>query len=48
MCEKCERLNTAISRYRRFIAGGVLDPLTTERIKALIHELQQRKGTMQH
>jgi hypothetical protein len=44
MCEKCERLDTAISRYRRFIAGGLLEPLSTERIKALIQELQEQRS----
>jgi hypothetical protein len=48
MCEKCERLDTAINRYRRFIAGGLLDPLSTERINALIQELQERKEATQH
>ena len=46
MCEKCERLDNTINRYRRFIAGGVLDPLSTERINVLIQELQQRKEAM--
>jgi ABC-type transporter Mla maintaining outer membrane lipid asymmetry ATPase subunit MlaF len=47
MCDKCEQVESAITRYRQFIAGGVLDPLTTERINALIQELQQRKCAFQ-
>jgi hypothetical protein len=47
MCEKCEDIDSRISRYRRLVAGG-LDPLTIERISVLIQELQQRKEAMQH
>jgi hypothetical protein len=39
-------VHTEYGRYRRFIAGGVLDPLSTERINVLIQELQQRKEAM--
>ena len=45
MCEKCQQLQTAIMRYRKFVAQG-LDPLTIERINGLILELQQRKDAM--
>jgi hypothetical protein len=45
MCEKCEQLSAAIARYRWFVAQA-LDPLTTERINALIQELDQRKKEM--
>ena len=48
MCHKCEQLDTAINRYREFIAGGLLDPLTVERIKALIEELLERKAATPH
>ena len=47
MCDKCEQVESAITRYRQFIAGGVLDPLTTERINALIQELHRRKEKIQ-
>ncbi len=42
MCEQCEQLETAIRRYRKFVAQG-LDPLTIERINELIRELEQRR-----
>ena len=42
MCEQCEKLTSRISRYRRFMTGG-LDAMTAERINALIVELQLRK-----
>jgi hypothetical protein len=42
MCEKCEQLDVKIQRYRKFATQG-LDPLTTERINALILELERRK-----
>jgi hypothetical protein len=45
MCEKCQHLDIEIRRYRK-LAGGGLDPLTIERINALILELQQRKAAM--
>jgi hypothetical protein len=44
MCEKCNRLETTIQRYREFAQS--LDPLTVERINALILELQQRRKAM--
>jgi hypothetical protein len=47
MCNKCEQVESAITRYRQFIAGGVLDPLTIERINALIQELHRRKEKIQ-
>jgi TATA-binding protein-associated factor Taf7 len=45
MCEKCEQLSATIQRYRRLVAQA-LDPLTTERINALIQELEKRKKEM--
>ena len=45
MCEKCQQLKTDIERYRRIVSWG-LDPLTTERLNALIHELEQRKAAI--
>lgn len=43
MCEKCEAIDLEISRYRRFVVDGGLDPLTNTRINAMILELEQRK-----
>jgi hypothetical protein len=45
MCEKCNKLETDIQRYRRLVAMG-LDALTTERINSLIQELEQRKAAI--
>jgi len=45
MCEECEQLEKQITRYRRFTEQA-LDPLTQDRIKALINELEQRKTAM--
>ena len=47
MCDKCQQLEARIQRYRKFLAQGV-DSATVERINALIQELPQRKGTIQH
>jgi ABC-type transporter Mla maintaining outer membrane lipid asymmetry ATPase subunit MlaF len=46
MCEKCEQLEVDIERYRKLTTG--LDPLTIERIEALILELQKRKEAIEH
>jgi TATA-binding protein-associated factor Taf7 len=45
MCEECEQLAQQITRYRKFTQQA-LDPLTQERIKALVKELEQRKTAM--
>lgn len=45
MCEKCEQLAKKIVRYREFVEQA-LDPLTTERIRELITELEQRKAAV--
>jgi hypothetical protein len=41
MCEQCQNLQKKIQHYRWFTAQG-FDPLTIERIKAMIQELEQR------
>ena len=45
MCEKCEQLAEKIARYRQIVEQA-LDPLTTDRIRDLIGELEQRKAAM--
>jgi hypothetical protein len=45
MCEKCQKFETDIQRYRRLVAMG-LDRLTIERISTLIMELEQQKAQM--
>jgi ABC-type polar amino acid transport system ATPase subunit len=45
MCVECQNLQNKIMRYREMIRRA-LDPLTTERVNALIKELEQRKETM--
>jgi hypothetical protein len=47
MCERCDAIDTKISRYRRFASSG-LDCLTIERINLLIQELKQRKSAVEH
>jgi hypothetical protein len=45
MCEKCRVLDEKIVHYRRFETVG-LDPLTAERIKRYIDELQLIREAM--
>jgi hypothetical protein len=45
MCEKCEQLAKKIVRYREIVEQA-FDPLTTDRIRDLIGELEQRKAAM--
>jgi len=40
MCEACQRAQDQISKYRRFLDRG-FDPLTEERMKAAIAELER-------
>jgi hypothetical protein len=47
MCDECDKLQANIERYQKIVAQG-LDPLTIERINALILQLQQRKDTLHH
>jgi hypothetical protein len=42
MCEQCQNLQKQIIHYRQFLKQR-FDPLTEERIKALIAELELRK-----
>jgi hypothetical protein len=45
MCDECQQLETQIKHHRRFVTAG-LDDLTTERIKRLIVELEQRRDAL--
>jgi hypothetical protein len=45
MCEKCIELDKKIAHYRRFENIG-LDPLTTDRIKRLIDDIQRIRNAM--
>ena len=47
MCGKCEQFEADTQRYRKLVRTG-LDPLTTERIEALIQELKQQKEAVEH
>jgi hypothetical protein len=45
MCEQCEKLEAKLRRYRRLVTLA-LDPLTIERINALIAELELAKKAL--
>jgi hypothetical protein len=45
MCSECSELDEKISHYREFQKQR-FDPLTEERIKSLIAELEQRKASI--
>ena len=45
MCDQCRKLEEKISHYRLFL-NQRFDPLTEERIKALIADLKRQKETM--
>ena len=45
MCEKCTELDKKIAHFRQFTRAA-FDPLTTDRIKRLIDDLQQQRDTM--
>jgi hypothetical protein len=45
MCEQCQTLQKQILHYRQFLKQR-FDPLTEQRIKATIAELEQRKEAM--
>jgi hypothetical protein len=45
MCDQCDKLEEKISHYRLFLTRG-FDPLTEERIRALIANLEQQKERM--
>jgi hypothetical protein len=45
MCDQCDKLKEKIARYRPFLDQR-FDPLTEQRIKALIADLEWQKQTM--
>jgi hypothetical protein len=45
MCEKCIELDEKIAHFRRFTVVA-FDPLTTDRIRRLIADLQRKRDTM--
>jgi cell division protein ZapA (FtsZ GTPase activity inhibitor) len=45
MCDQCQQLEAKILHFRQFLRQR-FDPLTEERIKAMIAELEQRKEAM--
>ena len=45
MCEECEKLQGKITRYRQFLKQR-FDPLTEERMKQLVADLERRKKAM--
>ena len=44
MCEECKTLQEKITHYREFL--NTFDPLTNERLKQLVADLERRKETM--
>jgi hypothetical protein len=47
MCEQCEKIREKISHYRGFL-GQRFDPLTEQRIEALIADLESRIERLQY
>jgi len=45
MCEKCKELDEKIARYSRY-AAMAFDPLTTDRIRQLVEDMQQTKSAL--
>ena len=45
MCEQCENLQKQIDQYNRILHCG-FDPLTEERLKAVLSELEKRKAEL--
>ena len=45
MCEQCNEFQTQIDKYHRFLKQRY-DPLTEERMKAAVVELEQRKANL--
>ena len=45
MCEQCEKLQKQIDQYYRILHYG-FDPLTEERLKAAVSELEKRKAKL--
>lgn len=47
MCDHCDKLEEKLSHYRLFL-NQRFDPLTEERISALIADLERQKETMHY
>jgi hypothetical protein len=47
MCERCDKLEEKILHYRLFL-NRRFDPLTKERIRALLADLERQKKTMHY
>lgn len=45
MCEKCTELDEKIAHYRRFTTYA-FDALTTERIRGMLDDLQQKRNSV--
>jgi hypothetical protein len=45
MCEKCIEIDKAIDGYRH-VVQSILDPITVERAKQQIADLEKRKNTL--
>ena len=45
MCDQCDKLEEKISHYRLFL-NQRFDPLTEDRTRALIADLERQKETM--
>jgi hypothetical protein len=45
MCDKCVEIDKTIERYRRLMLS-IADPVTVDRTKELIAELQAQKVTL--
>ena len=45
MCEECVKLENKIAHYQRFLKQRY-DPLTEERIKQAVQELEQQKASL--
>jgi hypothetical protein len=45
MCDKCENIQKQIDQYNRFLRQR-FDPLTEERLRAAVTELEKRKAEL--
>ena len=45
MCKKCKELDEKIAHFRQFTFAA-LDPLTIDRIKGLVADLQRERDTL--
>jgi hypothetical protein len=45
MCEQCIRIDERIHRYRQ-VVRSILDPITVDRAKAMIADLETQKAAL--